>query len=252
MAMGATVTEEQFRDTPARSRELSAPKMKRGRHEISSTSERGKLVGRKVAVAVAAAARTSTALTPLLDQHGDVVAHSGEFDNMSTAGQDEAHAIFHSFAKPLSKQSNPYVASAMAMHTALEGTANPTQIRSSHSITAATWVGGLAPIESPDHTRGNDDGYESGTERGVYARRIGIGREHLKSSLAETRKISPEAAAAVPPPSPRRLRGGVPAADPSFETPAGFPKSFSGKPAHEVAHELTTFAFLGFQTLRKK
>lgn len=249
MGHGAQTTPKQFRDDTFPSPELP-PNMGRGRHEIASTSQRGALVGNPVAVSVAATARVSTALAPLVGHSGEVVGHAGEFAPEMTSGQPGAHKIFHDFPATLATQTDPYVASALAMHTALQGTATPDQIRASASLTGASWVGGSGAIEPPDKSRGMDDGYDSDTERGRYARRIGVGREHLKDSLSAIRAASQAVFGTVPPPSPRRSRGG--SSNPSLIGPRStltLP-DVSADPPAAAAAKLTTFAFAGFQTLR--
>lgn len=251
MGQGKKTTSRQFRDDSAHSPELPAD-MGRGRHEISSTSKRDVLIGNPVAVNVAATARISTALAPLVNASGEVVGHTGEFAPEMTSGQSGAHEIFHNFGATLATQTDPYVASALAIHTALQGTATPEQIRASASLTGAKWVGGSAPMEAPDTSRGTDDGYDSDTERGRYARRVGVGREHLKDSLSAIRATSQEAFDAVPPPSPRRSRGGRP--DPSVlgaRATLTLPDVSADSP-EDAAAKLTTFAFAGFQTLKHK
>jgi hypothetical protein len=249
MGSGGTTTAKQFRDDSAHSSELPS-NMGRGRHEISSTSQRAVLVGNPVAVNVAATARISTALAPLVNDSGEVVGHTGEFAPEMTSGQSGAHQIFHDFGATLATQTDPFVASALAIHTALTGTATPDHIRASTSLTGAKWVGGSGAIEPPDPSRGADDGYDSDTERGRYARRVGVGREHLKDSLTAIRAISQEAFDAVPPPSPRRSRGGRP--DPTVSasrTTLTLPDVSADSP-EDAAAKLTTFAFAGFQTLK--
>lgn len=251
MGSGGKTTAKQFRDDSAHSSELP-PNIGRGRHEISSTSKRDVLSGNPVAVSVAATARISTALAPLVNGSGEVIGHTGEFSPEMTSGQSGAHQIFHDFGATLATQTDPFVAAALAIHTALTGTATPDQIRASGTLTGARWVGGNAAIEPPDTSRGTDDGYDSDTERGRYARRVGVGREHLKDSLTAIRAASQDAFDTVPPPSPRRTRGGRPDPTVSASRATLTLPDVSADSDEDAAAKLTTFAFAGFQTLKHK
>lgn len=245
MASGTPANAKQFRDDSAATSEFQSAK--RGRHEISATSRSGVLTGNPVAVAVAATSRTNTALTPLKGPGGEVVAHSGQFPGMSTAGQDEAHKPFYAFPSLLAKQTDPVTAVALAAHTALGGLSRPREIRGANSLTGERWVGGTGSIEKPNTSRGHDDGYDSDTERGKVARRVGIGREHLKAALSEFRKISPAAAKLTSPPSPPRSRGGM--GVPGPRAPLVLPDVSKDSKA-EATRKLGDFAFAGFQSLK--
>lgn len=251
LASGTTVKDTQFRDPPQPSAELPAGK-NRGRHEISATAESDAIRGNPVAVAAAYAGRTSTALSLLKKPDGNIAAHTGMFVDMSTEGQPEAHQRFHAFPAKLNKTKDAYAASAMTIQTALDGLAKPLDIRTAPQLTGKRWIGGTGAIEAPAPNRGKDDGYDTDTERGKLARRVGVGREHLKDSLREIRKQSAAAKTATRSPSPPKVRGGTAdrtAADDASREPFAFP-DLSGKTQKEATYELTRFAFAGYQTIK--
>jgi hypothetical protein len=246
MGRGSPTTAEQFRDSPADSPEF--PSGNRGRHEIAATAERSVLQGKPVAVAVATAARTSTGLSLLRGPDNEVVAHTGLFlSGLSTTGQSNAHKPFHAFPAILAGHTDPHVATALAIETALDGLSTPSALRSSRRMTGALWVGGSGLIEKPDTSRGHDDGYDSDTERGKLVRRFNFGRERLKDSLSALRSESDAVRKATRSPSPPRSRGG-----------SGLRTSTRGLTLpdvsklsdEETAYALTNFSFAGFQTLK--
>jgi hypothetical protein len=247
-AHGTSVTAGQFRDASLASPELQSGN--RGRHEIASTSQRAALKGYPVATAVAAAARTSTALAALKGPNGEVVVHSGLFiSGKTTTGQSTAHTPFHQLPQALAKQTDPHSAAALAAHTALQGLTRARDIRGDPTLTSSEWVGGTAGsggIEAVDATRGNHDGYDSDTERGKMAVRFAVAEAHLKGGLTQIRTVSVAAAALVPPPSPRPNRGGMGTRN---DPPAPLP-NVQGLSAADAAHSLTEHLFLGYQTLK--
>lgn len=248
MAKGKSIEARQFRDLSAPSPEFSDGN--KGRHEIASTSQRAPLTGKPVPMAAASSGRTSTGLTVLGGPNDTVVAHTGLMDSgLSTTGQATAHTPFHAFPATLAQQTDPVVAAAMTMQTALDGLAKPTAIRSDPNLTGAKWSGGGGPMEKPDTSRGTDDGYDSDTERGRFARRYNGGREHLKNTLSALRKTSADAAKHTRSPSPPRTRGGTGVL--SSRRDVTLPDVSTDTP-EEQARKYTEFGFLGMQSLSKK
>lgn len=242
------VPPNQFRDAPQPSPEL-VEGSNAGRHEVLSTANRNHLKGNPIAVAVSAAARTSTALTFLKGENNTVTAHSGLIrSGKSTKGQAAAHTIFHDLPQKMSSIDDPYEASALAMQTALDGFSRARFIRDDDTITGSTTTMSDIKIEKPDPARGYDDGYESDTERGRITRRFATAERHLKNSLNTLRKQHPEARKRTRAPSPPPILGG-----------RGY-TSFSDLKLPDVSNEepasaaslLTNIAFSGFQTIRRQ
>jgi hypothetical protein len=248
MAKGRSIEANQFRDQSAPSPEFSNGN--KGRHEIASTSKRAPLTGKPVPVMAAATGRTSTGLSALSGPNDTVIAHTGLMDSgLSTTGQASSHSPFHAFPETLAQQTDPHVATALTIQTALDGLAKPGSIRSDPKLTGAQWSGGSGPMEKPDTSRGSDDGYDSDTERGKFARRINGAREHMKSSLRAIRSQSTDASNATRPPSPPRTRGGTGL----LSTPRDLTlPDVSNDTPQEKTRKLTTFAFAAYQSLKSE
>jgi hypothetical protein len=248
MAKGRSIEANQFRDQSAPSPEFSNGN--KGRHEIASTSKRAPLTGKPVPVMAAATGRTSTGLSALSGPNDTVIAHTGLMDSgLSTTGQASSHSPFHAFPETLAQQTDPHVATALTIQTALDGLAKPGSIRSDPKLTGAQWSGGSGPMEKPDTSRGSDDGYDSDTERGKFARRINGAREHMKSSLRAIRSQSTDASNATRPPSPPRTRGGTGL----LSTPRDLTlPDVSNDTPEEKTRKLTTFAFAAYQSLKSE
>lgn len=192
--------------------------------------------------------RTSTALAFLNGPKNDVVIHSNSLvSGKSTKGQADAHQPFHDLPPELAKETDPYVVSAMTMQTALKGLSRARYIREDATLTKSVAMIGDGPLERPDPSRGHDDGYESDTERGRLTRRFAVAERHLKNVLNSVRKKSSEAKKRTRSPSPPPKLGGMGSV--SFKKQK-LPHVTKLSDA-EVAYQITTFAFLLFQTLKK-
>lgn len=212
---GATPSARQVR---SRAQSYDDTTMGQSHHEVYPTSERGFIANmpsdsqRSSAAQVQSGARTTPAVTPMLDPQGQTAGHTGTYVSPArprasthTSGQSRAHDVLReSLRQAVSEGVDGGPLAARAAGAQISGIPTGPQLMRDEGLNGAITNYGRVAFE--DAVADDEDDFSSAPNRALYASDIHERREHAKARLrtAEQHHAARGEPGARPPSPPRR------------------------------------------------